>query len=172
MCCRRHKRHVTEVSSPSASHRYNSSKLHTVSTPCTAAVLRLCSFADSTLLYPVGVSALSALVLLVQSILHRRAQKQKYAKLVHSGPPRPVPSDESHSEDARPSALARHVKEHGGTVIFAFNAARAASTLALLGLYIYTALTFSSHRTNTDGQGFEAASYATIGVAFVSAACS
>ncbi|EPS98690.1 hypothetical protein FOMPIDRAFT_1037403 [Fomitopsis schrenkii] len=93
--------------------------------------------------------------------------QQKYAKLVHSGPPRPVPSDESHSEDARPSALARHVKEHGGTVIFAFNAARAASTLALLGLYIYTALTFSSHRTNTDGQGFEAASYATIGVAFL-----
>lgn len=174
MCCRRRKRHVTEVSLPCKSHkegRYNSSKHPIFPNPRTVTEPRSHSFADSTLLYPVGVSALSVLALLVQSILHLRAQGQKNAQSARLGSPQAVPLDETRSEGASPSAFARHVKEHGGTVIFAYNAIRAASTLALLGLYIYSALTISSHHTNADAdaQGFETAFRVATCVAYVSA---
>ena len=132
---------------------------------------RGCSFADSTLLYPVGVSALSALVLLVQTVLHVRAQKRRYAKLAHSGPPSlTISANETRNEDPSQSALARHVKEHGGAAIFAFNAVRAASTLALLGLSIYSAITFLSRHTDAGVQNLEAASYAALCIAYVSLA--
>lgn len=132
---------------------------------------RGCSFADSTLLYPVGVSALSALVLLVQIVLHVRARKRQYTKLARSGsPPLTISAEEDRNESTSQSALVRHVKEHGGTAIFAFNAVRAASTLALLGLSIYSAITFLSRHTDAGIQNLEAASYAALCIAYVSPA--
>ena len=129
---------------------------------------RGCSFADTVLLYPAGVSALSILVLLVQIGLHIRTQKRRFAKLAHSDSPATVAVDQTQSVGASRSALARHVKEHGGAAIFAFNAVRTASTLALLGLSIYSAVTFLSHHTIADVHSAEAVSYAAVCIAYVS----
>ncbi|KZT67108.1 multidrug resistance-associated ABC transporter [Daedalea quercina L-15889] len=97
-------------------------------------------FAESTLFYPAGVAALSGLVLLVQLAFHVRAQKRgAYAKLAQSGPAPNALSSEAGS------ASAKHVKEHSGTAILAFNAIRAASALALLGMSIYSAVQSLGH---------------------------
>ncbi|KAH9922615.1 uncharacterized protein B0H18DRAFT_1120791 [Fomitopsis serialis] len=82
-------------------------------------------FADSTLLYPAGVAALSILVFLVQLALHVRTQKKAYAKLAQSEPS-PI-SEPLHApeESENASALVKYVKEHGGVVLVAFNRDRA-----------------------------------------------
>ncbi|KZT67088.1 P-loop containing nucleoside triphosphate hydrolase protein [Daedalea quercina L-15889] len=96
-------------------------------------------FVESTLFYPVGVAALSGLVLLVQLAFHVCARKRRaYAKLAQS----PAPNGLSIEAG---SASAKHVKEHSGTAILAFNAIRAASALALLGMSIYSAVQSLGH---------------------------
>lgn len=131
------------------------------------------SFLASTLLYPLAVSALSILVLLVQTVLHVRAQKRRDAKLAHSGSPPPaVSADEAQSESATSSAFARHVEAHGGTAIFAFNAVRAASSLALLGLSIYSAIAFLSQHARAGVQDLESITHAALCITYVSTAYS
>ncbi|KAH9907116.1 ABC transporter type 1, transmembrane domain-containing protein [Fomitopsis serialis] len=111
-------------------------------------------FAESTLLYPAGVAALSILVFLVQLALHVRTQKA-YAKLAQSEPS-PI-SEPLHApeESENASASVKYVKEHGGVVLVAFNGLRAASTLGLLGMSIYSATESLGHSETWEPQSFE-----------------
>ncbi|KAH9829684.1 uncharacterized protein C8Q71DRAFT_887948 [Rhodofomes roseus] len=109
-------------------------------------------FADSTLLYPVGVAALSVLVLLVQLAFHLRTQRNAYTKPAESGPSPLAEPLHAPEESENASALAKHVKEHGGAVIIAFNLVRSGSTLALLGMSMYSATKALGHTATLEPQ--------------------
>ncbi|TFY68446.1 hypothetical protein EVJ58_g1015 [Rhodofomes roseus] len=112
-------------------------------------------FADSTLLYPVGVAALSVLVLLLQLAFHLRTQRKAYTKLAQSEPSPLAEPLHAPEESENASALTKHVKEHGGAVTIAFNLIRSGSTLALLGMSIYSAIKALGHTATLEPQNSE-----------------
>lgn len=99
------------------------------------------SFAESTLLYPVGVAALSVLVLSAQLLWRLRSRTRKHSLAQPNGA---LTSTEAptgaHIETEDASAAAIHPRQNGERTICAFNLVRAVSTVALLGMSIYSAV--------------------------------
>ncbi|KAI0725238.1 hypothetical protein C8Q72DRAFT_853404 [Fomitopsis betulina] len=98
-------------------------------------------FAESTLLYPVGVAALSVLVLSAQLLWRLRSRTRKHSLAQPNGA---LTSTEAptgaHIETEDASAAAIHPRQNGERTICAFNLVRAVSTVALLGMSIYSAV--------------------------------
>ncbi|EPT00314.1 hypothetical protein FOMPIDRAFT_1023884 [Fomitopsis schrenkii] len=108
-------------------------------------------FAESTLLYPVGVAALSVLVLSGQLVWRLRSRTRKH--YVHLPQADHAPTEapagaQNESEDA-PVVAANHVER----AIVAFNLVRAAATVALLGISIYSAIDALGRPTTTTLEG-------------------
>lgn len=133
--------------------------------------LSVYSFAESTLLYPVGAAALSVIVLSGQLVWRLRSRTRKhYTKLAQSDHAATTPlAAEVQNETEDASAAAKHVGQHGERTIFAFNLARAVTAVALLGLSIYSAIDALGRPRTLTGRDFELVFHVGTCVAYVSA---
>ena len=145
---------------------------HTLTLALLTYVLSLSSysFAESTLLYPVGAAALSVLVLSGQLVWRLRSRTRKhYTKLAQSDQPTTTsPPAEAQHETEDASAAANHVGQHGERTIFAFNLARAVTAVALLGLSIYSAIDALGRPRTLNDRDFELVFHVGTCVAYVS----
>ena len=127
------------------------------------------SFSESTLLFPVGVAALSILVLSGQLVwrLHVGAQKSR-TRAEQSDLASPECPGTTCTEDGHEFVAAKHVGQHGERTIFAYNLVRAAASVALLGVSIYSAIDALGRPRTLEGQAVKLIIHIGTCVAYVS----
>ena len=132
-------------------------------------ILNFRSFAESTPLYPVGAAALSVLVLSGQLVWRLRARtREHYMKLAQSDDLTTVTPTDGPNETEDASATTKHVGQDVERAIFAFNLVRAATTVALLGMSIFSVVAALGRTKTLTEKEFELVFYVGTCVAYVS----